>query len=122
MPVQFKYGLPWMDPAKLRHRVTFLKQLPSSDASGATVNWVAGSPPDTCWAEIAPMRAEDVIKGGQDVSQVRITVTTRYKAGRVPNSRLQTPNGSIFLIEGIQNVLEMNQWLVLTCLGLGANV
>lgn len=121
MPIRFIDGQPWIDPALLQHRVTFLEQTAGSDASGSTATWVAGNPPDATWAEILPMRAEDVIKGGQDISQVRISVTLRYRADRAATARLQVPNGSQYVIEGIQNVAEMNLYLVLTCLAIGPN-
>lgn len=85
------------------------------------MNWVPGSPPLTAYAKIDPLRAAEVIKGGSDVSQVRIDVTIRYRPGITANMRLQTPNGAQLLIEGIENRLEMNMWLILTCLGVGAN-
>lgn len=112
---------PDVDPSELRHVVTFLKQTIGTDGSGASASWAPGSPPLTVYAKIAPIRASDVIKGGSDVSQVRIDVTIRYRPGILPNMRLLTPNGSQLVIEGIENVLDMNMWLILTCLGIGAN-
>jgi len=121
MPVKIVNGVPVMDPARLKHRVTFLQQTASSDASGSIVIWAAASPPDVTWAAIEPMHGLDIIKAGQDISQIGITVTMRYRPGRLPSGRLQAPSGSIYIIRAIENVLEMNVWLVLTCLGLGAN-
>jgi len=123
MPVRIVNGVPVMDAARLRHRVLFLEPTPGTDDSGSTVTWAAGNPPDIAWAEIVPTRGSDIIRAGQDVSQVWITVTLRYNPSktRTPNTRLQAPSGSIFVVQAIENVLEMNVWLVMTCLGLGAN-
>jgi len=123
MPVRIVNGVPVLDPARLRHQVLFLEPTAGSDDSGSIVTWAPGNPPDIAWAEIVPTRGSDIIKAGQDISQVWLTITMRYNASktRTPNTRLQTPSGSIFVVQAIENVLEMNVWLVLTCLGLGAN-
>jgi head-tail adaptor len=110
-----------MDPARLDTRVTFLEETPGSDASGSVVTWVAGDPPDVVYAEVVPMRGIDQIRAGQDVSQVWLTVTTRYRPGRVPKSRLMMPSGDMFIIMAIENVSFQNRWLVFNCLALGAN-
>jgi head-tail adaptor len=110
-----------INPADLRHQITFLEQSTAVDASGVGIVYAPGIPPDVAWAKMQAIKAADVIKGGSDVSQVRMTVTIRYRPRRVPSMRFQTANGSVYVIEAIENVLEMNALLVMTCLGIGAS-
>ncbi len=117
----YRSRFPWTDPGERKHLITFLVQTTVSDASGAGISYVAGNPPDTTWAKLKAIKAADVIKGGSDVSQVRLIVNIRYSPGRVPKMRFQLFNGNIYVIEAIENVLEMNRELDMTCLGIGSN-
>lgn len=116
-----KNGLPWIDPALLRHRITFLDQKIVTDASGTGVVYQAGNPPERCWAELMPVRGIDLIKAGQDVSQVTVMATIRYRASATAQRRIRMKNGSVYVIQAIENVLEMGTYQVMTCLGLGSN-
>jgi SPP1 family predicted phage head-tail adaptor len=121
MPVKIVNGEPVMDPGRLRHLITFLNPVTSIANAGAEVDWVASSPPETARAEIAPFRGIDVIKAGQDISQVMIMITLRYRSDVLANRRIQAPNGSQYVIRAVQNVLERNRWMELTCMALGSN-
>jgi SPP1 family predicted phage head-tail adaptor len=109
------------DPGSFRHLVTFLKQMPVSDASGTSVQWFPSSPPETAWAKIETLRATDVIKSGQTVSQVYLTVTMWYRAGVESKDRIFGPNGKQYVVQAVENVLERNVYLVLTCVALAGN-
>lgn len=112
---------PSIDPGEFRHHFTFLNQIPASDASGTSVSWSAASPPETAWGKMQMVRGTDVIKSGQDTAQVFMMLTTWYRSGSYSNKRIQTPNGSQFVIQAVENVLQMNAFMVLTCIGIGAN-
>ena len=112
---------PVIDPSSFIHQITFLEQMIGNDATGANVSYAAASPPDTTSARIKIMRGIDVIKGGQDVAQVFAEITTYYRTGRGPNTRIQAPSGSVFVVRSVQNVDERNMYTVFTCVGLGPN-
>ena len=114
---------PSINPGELRHTITQLNQLTGTDASGANISYVPASPPVTVRAKIQPMKGSDVIRAGQDIAKVPVEITVRYSAVVTwqPNMRILSDNGSVFIIQAIQNVEERNILLVLTCLGLGAN-
>lgn len=112
---------PVVDPSTFIHRITFLDQVQGFDASGAVVSYAAGSPPDVTYGRIKLVSGRDVIKGGQDTSQLFAEVTTYYRAGRGPNTRILTPSGSVFIVRSVANLDERNMFTVFNCVGLGAN-
>lgn len=108
MPIRYdkRTGEPFIDPARLNSPITFLAPIASGDISGATVTWAAGNPPDIAYAELRPIRAADVIKGGQDVSKVWYTAIVRYVApGRSPDARFQDGDGNVYVIEAAEPIL-----------------
>jgi SPP1 family predicted phage head-tail adaptor len=113
---------PWpsIDPGRFRHKITFLEQATTSDASGMGISWSPSSQ-SPLRAQIEYIRGTDVIKAGQDVSQAFLTITTWWRSWLNTNMRVQGPTGSIYVIRSIENVSELNRFAVLTCVGLGAN-
>jgi len=115
-------GWPSIDPGRMRHSVTIQKQGPTSppsyDSTGPVLAWSAFA---TARAAIEIMCGTDVIKSGQTTTQLFLTVAILFQAGILPNMRVLNENGSVYVIQSIENVLEMNQILLLTCVGLGAN-
>lgn len=114
-------GTPYMDPGRLKHQITFLDQVIGSDVSGTSLTYAAADPPETAAAEIRPMRGTDKIKAGQEVSQVLIIVTIRYRATATANRRIQAPGGSVYVIQAVENIGLQNTWMELTCMGIGSN-
>ncbi len=114
---------PWpsIDPGQFRHQITLLEQVSSSDASGMTVTYQPDDIPVTAWAKIEYLRGMDIIKAGQDISQVYLKITAWYRPEFTANKRIQAPNGNQYVIQAVENVSEMNVYMVLTCLGIGAN-
>jgi len=112
---------PTIDPGQFRHQITLLEQVVGSDASGATVTYAPESQPVKAWAKIEYLRGTDIIKSGQDVSQVYLKITAWYRAEFSANKRIQGPSGNQYVIQAVENVLEMNTYMVLMCLGVGAN-
>jgi SPP1 family predicted phage head-tail adaptor len=121
LPISFKNGIPWIDPAKLRHRITFLDPESSMGAGGVSTKWLPGDPPERAWAEVLPMRGTDVIKAGQDVSQVWLTITIRFRKSVRADRRILGRRGNRYVIQAIENVAEMDMFLVLNCLAIGPN-
>ena len=110
---------PWpsIDPGRMIHRVTLLQQTAGTDASGAIVRW---TPFVTTWAAIDPVRGTDVIKAGQDTTQLYLTITIRWQSGVLPSMRVQGNNGT-YIVQAIENPGERNILLVLNCVALSAN-
>jgi len=113
---------PWpsIDPGGFRHLVTLLQATASSDASGAITVWSAGSPPVTAWCKIEFLRGDELVKSGQDVSQQFIKVTAWWRAAFIATQRLSW-QGNQYIIQAVENVSGMNTYMVLLCLGVGAN-
>ena len=112
---------PDVDPGELIHRITFLDQVIGNDASGASVSYAPGNPAKQAWARIKWLRGTDVIKAGQDVSQAFAEVTIRYRQDVSASQRIQTPSGTVLIVQAMQNVREMNMWLALRCIAVGNN-
>lgn len=108
---------PMLDPGKMIHRVRILQQTTVTDISGTAAAWM---PFIDTWAQIDPVRGIDVLKAGQDTTQLYSTVKIRWQTGILPNMRLQTLNGS-FIIQAVENPGERNVILILNCIGLGLN-
>jgi head-tail adaptor len=112
--------MPWpsLDSGKMRHFVTILQQVSSTDASGETVSMqplyanVA--------AELTFVKGIDVIKSGQVTTQTFLTAKIWWQAGILANMQVQGENG-LYLIQSIDNVDEMNIVLILNCLAMGRN-
>jgi len=109
---------PVIDPGKFRHRVALLNQSQSTDASGVSATWTAG--PTIAWMAIEYVRGTDIIKAGQDVTQSYLKLTGWWRPEFTASQRVQVPSGAVYIIQAVENVLEMNQYMVLTCLGVGA--
>lgn len=110
---------PTLDAGKLRHPITIWQMSSvSGDASGTTVD---PSVLTTAVASIEPVRGTDVIRSGQTTTQLFVTVKMWFQPGILPDMQVQTEGGSRYLIQSIENVLEMSVVLVLNCIGLGAN-
>lgn len=112
---------PIVDPSTFVHRITFLEKVTGTDASGSVVRYAAGSPPDITSASIRIVRGTDVIKGGQDTSQLFAEITSYYRPNRGPNTRIQAPSGTVFIVRSVANIDERNMYTVFNCIGLGAN-
>jgi SPP1 family predicted phage head-tail adaptor len=112
--------MPWpqIDPGKMVHRVTFLGQQKATDASGTVMDWVPVL--ENVWAQIEPVKGIDMLKAGQDVTQLYLTVRVYWQTGILPNMRVLTHKGT-YIIQAIENPGERNVILVLTCLALGLN-
>ena len=113
---------PDLDPGQFRNRVTLLEPTTTTDLSGVVTTYAPSAPPISAWAKKEYVRATDVIKSGQDVGVVYLKLTMWYRAEfAVPNKRLQDGAGKQFIIQAVENVLGVNTYLVLMCVGIGEN-
>lgn len=106
MPARWsKAGEPQLDPGRRRERITFLQPVTVEDASGTSTAWQPSSPADVTSAEIVQVRGVDVIKAGQDVTQVYCTATIRYAPpGRRANARFQDSRGNVYVIQAVKDM------------------
>ena len=108
---------PTLDSGEMRHQITILGQVPATDVSGGTVAMV---PLVTCYAKIEPVRGIDVIKSGQETTQLFLIISIWWQAGILANMQVQALNG-LYLIQSVENVLELDVVLKLNCLAIGKN-
>ena len=108
---------PTLDSGEMRHQITILGQVPATDISGSTV---AMAPLVTCYAKIEPVRGIDVIKSGQETTQLFLIISIWWQAGILANMQVQALNG-LYVIEEIENVLEMDIVLKMNCIALGSS-
>jgi len=120
--VQIRDGWPSIDIGRMRHPITIFAQGPANpvtyDAAGPLMSPTVFA---KALAAIEAVRGTDVIKSGQDTTQLFLTVGMWFQPGILPNMQVQSDNGSTYVIQSVENVLEMNVVLLLNCLGLGLN-
>ena len=112
---------PTANPGEFRHRITLLGPVIGSDAAGANVTYQAADPPVTAWAKIEYLRGSELIKSGVDVTQNFIKITSWFRSEFLPNMRISTPSGKLYIIQAVENVKEMGVYMIIYGLGLGAN-
>lgn len=120
--VKVTNGWPSIDIGALKHPVTIQWQQTSSPPkfgkTGMVLEWS-----DFCTAMMAiePISGKDLIRGGQTTTQLLLSAAMWYQEGILPNMRVITEYGSRYVIQSIENVLEMNVIITLNLLGLGPN-
>ena len=67
---------PTLDSGEMRHQITILGQVPATDISGSTVAMV---PLVTCYAKIEPVRGIDVIRSGQETTQLFLIISIWWR-------------------------------------------
>ena len=105
---------PTLNAGELRHRVTVLAETQTVTAAGTDT---ALAPVLSAWAKLEPMKGTDVIRSGQNITQLPVIVSMYYDARVQPNMQLQALNGR-YAIQAIRNVLELNAVMELTCLAI----
>jgi head-tail adaptor len=121
--VVIRDGWPALDIGRMRHQVTIQKLGPVAppvyDEAGPQQQWlpiVTGA-----MAAIDTVRGSDVVKSGQETTQLYLTVGIWFQDGITPDMRVLSDNGAVYVVQSIENILEMNVVLILNCVGLGAN-
>lgn len=122
MVYKIEGGCVSLDFGKLRHAITIQTFGPPSpqtyDSSGPVRGWNTFT---TALAAIETVRGTDVIRSGQITTQLFLTVTMWWQAGILPNMRVVSDNGSEYVIESVENILELNVVAVLNCIAIGLN-
>jgi hypothetical protein len=125
--VKIVNGQPVIDIGSMRHPIMIQQQTISGayDASGVAQSaWTTvGTCNDACIGTSGVNRPNDVIRGGQTASQLFVEVVFYYAdcPTLTPNMRVVTVAGSTYLIQVVENVLEMNFIWILHCIALGPN-
>lgn len=120
MKLSLKSVYPTTDPSEFVHQITWLDPQTVNDESGVIVVYAAASPPSKSWCKIEWTRGEDVIKGGQDTSQLYGTVTMNYKPGLAANRRISPPGGGEYVIKSVENVQNKGMFHRINIVALGA--
>jgi SPP1 family predicted phage head-tail adaptor len=105
---------PTLNSGDLRHRVTVLEETVIANAAGTDT---VLSPVISAWAKIEPMKGTDVLRSGQNITQLPVIVSMYYDARVQPKMQLQALNGR-YAIQAIRNVLDLNTVMELTCLAI----
>ena len=105
---------PILNSGDLRHRVTVLAETVVASAAGTDT---ALSPVISAWAKIEPMKGTDIIRSGQDITQLPVIVSMYFDARVQSKMQLQALNGR-YAIQAVRNVLELNAVMELTCLAI----
>ena len=116
-------GYPTLDVGRLRHKISILAPGPPSspliyDEAGLVQSW---DPIVSAWAAIEQTRGADKPQTGQITTQSYLSIAMWYQPGILPNMRVQSDNGSTYIIQNIDDVLEMDVVMVLNCVALGLN-
>jgi head-tail adaptor len=109
---RFNIGI---NPGAFRHTITLLEQVSDTDDSGVRVTYAAADPPVTAKASIEYIRATEAFRAGQEISQTYATITAWWDARFAATKRVQGPNGNQFVIQAVENVRELNFFMILTC-------
>ena len=107
---------PHLNPGELVHQVRLQHRQETTDISGTATVWVDYL---AAMAAVEPMRGLDVIKSGQEITQLPVTVTMYWAAGVLPSMRVVTDSGETLAIRAIENPDGRNLVLKLHCVALG---
>jgi SPP1 family predicted phage head-tail adaptor len=102
----------------LRHSITILGPTLTTDTTGNVITY---SPFLTdVRAKIDPVSGLELIRSGQDISMLYITVSIRYVPGITAKMQVQAYHG-LYWIRYVENVLERNRVLKLMCTAVDGN-
>jgi SPP1 family predicted phage head-tail adaptor len=105
---------PQIDPGKLVHRIQLQTQTMVGDSFGQLQPvWTTTF---TTWASIEPVRGLDLIRSGQETTQLFLTVTIPWQAGVLAKMRVLTVDNEAYIIQSIEDPLHRHVILILNCL------
>jgi SPP1 family predicted phage head-tail adaptor len=109
---------PWptIDPGRMIHRITIVRQVNTTDVSGAKVDYETHV---ICWAE----KFEGIVgleqyRSGQYTSQKFPGFRIHYVPGVLDNMRVRMQSGEEYAIRYIENPRNQNIVLELNCIAL----
>lgn len=106
-----------LSAGELRHSITILAPTLITDSTGNVPSYSVFL--SDVRAKIDPLHGLELIRSGQDISQVFIAVSIRYVPGITSQMQIQTDEGANYTIRYIENVQQRNRVLKLICLYLG---
>lgn len=113
-------GRPTIDIGSMRHPIIIQANGPTTpptyDSTGPVFTPTTFT---TAMAKIRAVRGRDVILSGQTATQLFLEVGLWWQPGILPNMQVLTELGSQYVIQSVENVLEMNVILILNCIGIG---
>ena len=80
-----------LNAGDLRHHIVILYPAPVSGPSGTSVAWGTFA---SMRASIKALKSSDIVKSGQDVSQLYLTIKFRWITGITSAMRVQSASGS----------------------------
>lgn len=103
---------------KLKDRVELQSAVEAADEFGESI--IVWTLYDTVWANIKPFTGKEYYHSQQQVGQVEVVITIRYRTGVIFGHRVVYENTvkSItdnYEITGIVNIENKNEWLELLC-------
>jgi len=121
--VDISSGEPVIDSGKMRHSITIERDVVASPPE-INEGGVVSSPQTITSANAAfeTYNTADQIRDGQITSHMETVVAMWYQPGILGGDRVIMPSGNKLIVEDLDNVLQMDIVLVLTCTGLGTNV
>jgi SPP1 family predicted phage head-tail adaptor len=108
-----------INPGQMRHLITLLEPSTITGAAGAVTTYSPGIPPVQFYAKIECAGNEEVIRAGQDVTKSHIKVTARYNVLISSQKHIETPSGARYVIQTVEDLLEMRAYMELICEGVG---
>lgn len=124
MPYSFRGPEPSIDPGEFRNRAVFLDQVLGTDAAGASESWQAPDNAPLWMCKSEEVRGIEMLRAGQDVSQVFVMLTGWNRANVVASKKVRmVASGAELIVQAVQRIgnSEIPTYMTLTCLALGAN-
>lgn len=121
--VDISSGEPVIDSGRMRHSITIERDVVASPPE-INEGGVVSSPQTITSANAAfeTYNTADQIRDGQITSHMETVVAMWYQPGILGGDRVIMPSGNKLIVQEVDNVLQMDIVLVLTCTGLGTNV
>lgn len=110
-----------INPGQLRWQITLLQPTTALGNSGMETTFAAANPPVTARAKIETIRGEEAVRNGLDGTLTYLRVIIRYNSAFTEQGRIRQNNGNQYIIQHVENVIEMDAYMTLLCLGVGAN-
>jgi len=127
MPQKYRFissyePYPAIDPGKMRHPISIRYRAvgspPIFDAAGVSL-----STPTTLLTAMAAAETidgTDIVADGQTTSRLQIAFGMWYRPGIIGGMEVVRGN-NVYLIQEVENMLEMDVVLILICIALGTN-
>ena len=106
---------PKLDPGGLDSKIDIYRQTVTSGTSGSEIGralFLAN-----VWASVDPVSGTDVIRGGQNVTELMLVLKIYYQPGILPNMTVNS-DGDWYVIKSVENPGKRNIMLILNCVAI----